>query len=262
MTNGNFVLGTAMTMTFFSGVAGFFLVLAVFLQTGFGLSPLQSGLTTVPFPLGVLIASIVSGRLGSRWPRERIAAGALLLVGGMVMLRFVVGGVGEAVDHWRFVLPLFLSGLGMGAAIAPLFQTVLSTVPPRDAGLRLRRAAVVPADRQRARHRRYRADLLFLARRTGLPREPAAHRGLRRQHVGRTVLRIGGLCRWSSSWCSSSGRPRSARKADTAQPRPQAGPRRDLSQPPSSPLWQLRLPARFGLQGSGFAPKPLPGHAK
>ena len=134
MRNGNFVLGTVMTLTFFSGVAGFFLVLAVFLQTGFGLSPLQSGLTTVPFPLGVLIASIVSAKLGSRWPRQRIAAGAILLVVGMVILRFVVGSVGEAVDHWRFVAPLFLSGLGMGAAIAPLFQTVLWTVPQRDAG--------------------------------------------------------------------------------------------------------------------------------
>jgi MFS family permease len=88
----------------------------------------------VPFPLGVLIASIVSGRLGSRWPRQRIAAGAALLIAGMVMLRIVVGGVAEAVDHWRFFLPLFLSGLGMGAAIAPLFQTVLWTVPPRDTG--------------------------------------------------------------------------------------------------------------------------------
>jgi predicted MFS family arabinose efflux permease len=134
MTNGNFVLGTAIATTYFSGVAGFFLVLAVFLQTGFSLSPLQSGLTTVPFPLGVLIASLVSGRLGSRWPRERIAGGAVLLIVGMAMLRFVVGSVGEAVDHWRFVLPLFLSGLGMGAAVAPLFQTVLWTVPPRDTG--------------------------------------------------------------------------------------------------------------------------------
>ena len=134
MTNGNFVLGVAMTMTFFSGVAGFFLVLAVFLQTGFGLSPLQSGLTTVPFPLGVLIASIVSGRLGSRWPRERIAAGALLLIGGMVILHAVVAGVGEAIDHWRFVLPLFVCGFGMGAAIAPMFQIALSSVPPRDTG--------------------------------------------------------------------------------------------------------------------------------
>jgi predicted MFS family arabinose efflux permease len=134
MTNGNFVLGTAMATTFFSGVAGFFLVLAVFLQTGFGLSPLQSGLTTVPFPLGVLIASLVSGKLGSRWPRQRIAAGAVLLIAGMVALRFVVVGVGDTVDHWSFALPLFLSGLGMGAAVAPLFQTVLSTVPARDAG--------------------------------------------------------------------------------------------------------------------------------
>jgi MFS family permease len=109
-------------------------VLAVFLQTGFGLSPLQSGLTTVPFPLGVLIASVISGRLGSRWPRERIAAGAAMLIVGMVILRFIVSGVGEALDHWHFFLPLFLSGLGMGWAIAPLFQTVLWSVPPRDSG--------------------------------------------------------------------------------------------------------------------------------
>ena len=54
MTKGNFPLGSAMTMTFFPGVAIFFLVLSVFLQNGFGLTLLQSGLTTVPFPIGVL----------------------------------------------------------------------------------------------------------------------------------------------------------------------------------------------------------------
>lgn len=134
MTNGNFVLGSAMTMTFFSGVAGFFLVLAVFLQTGFGLTPLQSGLTTVPFPIGVLIASLISGRLGSRWPLWRIVAGALVMVIGMGWLRFVVANVGDAVDHWRLFLPLLACGFGMGITISSLFQTVLSTVPPRDAG--------------------------------------------------------------------------------------------------------------------------------
>ena len=134
LTNGNFLLGSAMTIVFFSGVSGFFLVLAVFLQSGFGFSPLESGLTTTPFPVGVLVASIASGRLGARWPRRRIAVGALSLVAGMTVLRFIVSGTGDAVDHWDLVAPLALCGFGLGVGISPMFQTVLSTVPPRDAG--------------------------------------------------------------------------------------------------------------------------------
>ncbi|HHZ07180.1 MAG TPA: MFS transporter [Rhizobiales bacterium] len=134
LTNGNFLLGSTMTIVFFSGVTGFFLVLAVFLQSGFGFSPLQSGLTTTPFPVGVLVASIASGRLGARWPRQRIVAGALSLVVGMVVLRVIVSATGDAVDHWTLVAPLALCGFGLGVGISPMFQTVLSTVPPRDAG--------------------------------------------------------------------------------------------------------------------------------
>jgi len=134
LTNGSFLLGSTMTIIFFSGVSGFFLVLAVFLQSGFGFSALDSGITTTPFPLGVLIASIASGRLGTRWPRQRIAVGALSLVVGMTILRFVVAGTGDAVDHWNLVVPLALCGFGLGVGISPMFQTVLSTVPPRDAG--------------------------------------------------------------------------------------------------------------------------------
>jgi EmrB/QacA subfamily drug resistance transporter len=134
MTNASFVVGFILAMTFFSGVAGFFLVLAVFLQTGFALTPLQSGLTTVPFPVGVLIASIVTGRLSGRWPRERIAIGAMLLLGGMGLLWTVVEAVGDNVDHWQFLPPLLVCGLGMGIGVAPLFQLALSSVPPRDAG--------------------------------------------------------------------------------------------------------------------------------
>lgn len=134
MANGNFLLGSVMAMTFFSGVAGFFLVLAVFLQGGFGFSPLESGLTTIPFPIGVLIASVVSGRLGQRWQKQRIAAGAAILIAGMALLAQIVAGIGNAVDHWDLVAPLVISGFGMGTAIAPLFQTVLAAVPGRDAG--------------------------------------------------------------------------------------------------------------------------------
>jgi len=134
LANGNFLLGSTMTIVFFSGVSGFFLVLALFLQSGFGFTPLQSGLTTTPFPVGVLIASAVSGRLGLRWSRQRIALGALCLVAGMLILRTIVSRTGNAVDHWDLVIPLLICGFGLGVGISPMFQTVLSGVPPRDAG--------------------------------------------------------------------------------------------------------------------------------
>ncbi|MDP3897959.1 MAG: MFS transporter [Mesorhizobium sp.] len=134
LRNGNFVVGVLLTTIFFSGVAGFFMVLAVFLQSGFGFTPLESGLTTVPFPLGVLIASVLSGRANGRWPKQRLVLGSLVLVAGMLALQVVVSGVHDEVDHWLFVAPLLACGFGMGVGISSLFQTVLAGVPARDAG--------------------------------------------------------------------------------------------------------------------------------
>ncbi len=134
MANRRFLIGTAMAAILFSGIPGFFLVLAIFLQNGNGLTPLQSGITTMPFSGGILIASVVSGRLGMRWPRRRITAGSLLLAGAMVWLHFVVQAVDAPLDRLHFALPLLIGGIGLGVAISPMFQTVLSNVPPRDAG--------------------------------------------------------------------------------------------------------------------------------
>lgn len=134
LANPPFLLGGAMILIFFSGSMGMFLFLAIFLQQGFGFTPLAAGLATVPFPLGVLVASILNGRIGARWQRQRIALGSILLLAGMFWLRMVVGQVGDAVDHWQLALPMLIAGLGMGTAIAPLMQTALASVQPRDAG--------------------------------------------------------------------------------------------------------------------------------
>lgn len=134
MTNPGYVLGSLTATIFFSGIAGFFIVLAVFLQTGFGFTPLESGLTTLPFPIGVLLASFVSGKLRGRLERSRIAGGAAALVIGMLLLMRVVAGIGDTVDHWALAVPLALAGFGMGVAISSLFQTVLAHVPHADAG--------------------------------------------------------------------------------------------------------------------------------
>ncbi len=134
LSNGQFIGGAFLSAILFSGVPGFFLVLAVFLQTGYGLTPLQSGLTTVPFSVGVLIASIVAGRLGAQLLRQRIVLGSLALTVAMLWLRGVAGDLGETFRSMQFLSPLLLAGLGLGTAVSPLFQTVLANVVGRDAG--------------------------------------------------------------------------------------------------------------------------------
>ncbi len=134
LKDGNFVLGAAMTSIFFSGMAGFFLVLAVFLQTGFGFSPLQSGLTSLPFPIGVLIASLAATRLRSHFPRLRLAGGATLMAIGMGWLYVPISDIGDSVNSWALAAPLFVSGFGLNTTLSALFQTILAGVSGRDAG--------------------------------------------------------------------------------------------------------------------------------
>ncbi|SMC84136.1 drug resistance transporter, EmrB/QacA subfamily [Fulvimarina manganoxydans] len=132
--NRHFLTGLAMTSSLFAGIPGFFFITAVFLQVGFGYSPLESGVATVPFPVGVFIASLVSGKFGSRAAKARLVAGPLILAAGMTILYAVVLSIGETVSQWSLVLPLFLCGLGMGITVAPLFATILRAVENRDAG--------------------------------------------------------------------------------------------------------------------------------
>ncbi|MBB1249187.1 MFS transporter [Rhizobium sp. G21] len=134
MANRNFVTASVGAMVFFSALPGFFFVLAVFLQSGYGLDPLSSGVTTIPFPVGVLIASLISGRSGGKFARSRIILGAASLIGSMTLLRSAVGTLGDTLDQASLILPLALGGLGTGLAISPLFQTALAGVPPKDAG--------------------------------------------------------------------------------------------------------------------------------
>jgi EmrB/QacA subfamily drug resistance transporter len=134
MRNHNFVFAALGAMVFFSAMPGFFLILAIFLQGGYSLNPLESGLTTIPFPIGVLIASVVTGRLGGKGPKLRLILGCAILVVSALILRYTVADVGDVVIRSHFILPLFLGGLGTGIAISPLFQVALAGVPPRDAG--------------------------------------------------------------------------------------------------------------------------------
>jgi len=134
MTNRNFLLGILIATIFSSGIPGMFMVISLLLQAGFDFTPLQSGLTNTPFSVGVLVASIAAGRIGSRFLRGRLIVAGLLLVAGMLSLRWVMSTIGDSIDPLTFLPSLFISGIGLGLGFSALFQSILAGVPARDAG--------------------------------------------------------------------------------------------------------------------------------
>ncbi|WP_303704761.1 MFS transporter [Celeribacter baekdonensis] len=134
LQNRPYLIRLGLVILFFSGIPGLFLVLAIFLQSGFGLSALQSGLVTTPFPVGVMLASTLTSRFGNAYLTLRIACGAALLTIGMIGLRVVINGVGTDLTPYLFTVPLIICGFGMGTAVMSLFQVTMSSVEAQDAG--------------------------------------------------------------------------------------------------------------------------------
>jgi len=134
MKKKSFISGGILVGLLFSGVPGFFLVMALYLQEGFGLSPLWSGLTVTPFSVGILLTSPVSKRLGNRYLRERVVAGSLTLAAAHVALHFVVLAEQGTYSWIGFAPILFCAGFGLGSTTGPLFQIALSGASGTDTG--------------------------------------------------------------------------------------------------------------------------------
>lgn len=134
ITNRQFMFGAMVVTIFASGIPGMFMVISLLLQGGFDFTPLESGLTNTPFSVGVLIASLIAGRFGARYLRGRLATAGALLTFGIGWLHFYIAGVADSIDHWAFLPPLLIAGIGLGLGFSSLFQLVLANVPGRDAG--------------------------------------------------------------------------------------------------------------------------------
>jgi EmrB/QacA subfamily drug resistance transporter len=126
-----FVCGVALVALFFSSLAGLFFMMALFLQAGLGLSPMTAGLILAPHPVGVMLASTLTGRFGTRFQAARISFAMLAVFCGLVAARLMVS---SGTSASLLALPFLIVGLGTGTAIPAVFQLVLSRVSGPDAG--------------------------------------------------------------------------------------------------------------------------------
>ena len=130
--NRAFTATNVVSLLMFFGMFGSIFLLAQFLQTVQGYSPLEAGLRTLPWtamPIFVApVAGILSDRIGGR---PLMALGMALQAVGLGWMAAVLA---PEVPYTSLVPPFIVSGVGMALFFAPVANVVLSAVRPEDEG--------------------------------------------------------------------------------------------------------------------------------
>ncbi|HXO08910.1 MAG TPA: MFS transporter [Solirubrobacteraceae bacterium] len=130
----SFTAGLGAQLVFWCGQASFFLILALYLQLGRGLSALQSGLVFTILAVSYLAASVRAPALTERYGRRVLAFGAGTLAIGHLALLSAVAVVGVGGSIIILVPGLLLVGAGMGLGITPLATIIMASMKPEQAG--------------------------------------------------------------------------------------------------------------------------------
>ncbi|MGP0031759.1 MAG: MFS transporter [Acidimicrobiales bacterium] len=129
------VFSAASSIGFVMGFAmfGALTFLPLFLQNVKGVSPTASGLRILPLMLGMLGASVVSGRLVTRWGRYKIfpIVGTALMTLGAYLMSLI----GEQTGAWVMAAYMFVFGVGLGLIMQVLVVAVQNAVSYRDLGV-------------------------------------------------------------------------------------------------------------------------------
>ena len=123
------VIGFIVGVSLFGSVT----YIPLYLQIVKGASPTQSGLEMLPLMAGVLLTSIGSGQLITRFGRYKvfpIVGTALLAVGMLLLSRLTAGTSTLLADVYMFVV-----GLGLGFVMQVLILAVQNAVDYRDLGV-------------------------------------------------------------------------------------------------------------------------------
>ena len=128
-----FRAGLTCQVLFWCQQAASYLLLALYLQEGRGLSPIKAGGVFAVLAAGYLATSFRAPALTMRFGRRVVAAGALVAaLGDLALVLAVLPGGGGPVAA---LFPgLFLLGAGQGLCITPLTTTVLSHADASSAG--------------------------------------------------------------------------------------------------------------------------------
>jgi Na+/melibiose symporter-like transporter len=121
----------AIGLVFFAGLGTLFF-LSFYLQLVRGFSPLQAGLLMTPFAAAQLIFAPQSAAMVRRFGPRHVCATGLGLV-TLALAGFAM--VGTATPIWVLLVLTFLQGAGMANVVPPTTESIMSSLPPQEAGI-------------------------------------------------------------------------------------------------------------------------------
>lgn len=125
-------VASAMGFVIGFGMFGAIVYLSIFMQVVRGASPTSAGLQLLPLMMGILITSIVSGRLITRTGRYKIFP--ILGTGTATIGMFMLSRCGVDTSIWFVWLSAFVLGIGLGGVMQVLIVAVQNSVDRKQLG--------------------------------------------------------------------------------------------------------------------------------
>ena len=108
------------------GLGGMMIALPIYLQMVLEYNAMEAGLSLAPLSLSMFAAALIAGkRAGNRRPASVIRMGFVLVSAGVALLLPIVP---RATSGWYLVVPLLISGVGLGLLVSQLNNYTLSPI--------------------------------------------------------------------------------------------------------------------------------------
>ena len=121
-----FRLGVTEQMLQNIALGGMMIALPIYFQMVFEYTAMLTGLTLAPFSLSIFFVALLAGRrAGRRSPSRIIRAGYGILLVGIALL---IPLVPRADSGWYFLIPLMITGMGLGLLVSQLNNYTLSPI--------------------------------------------------------------------------------------------------------------------------------------
>ena len=116
----------------FFALFGFIFLSTQYLQFVLGYTPFQAGIRTLPFAAAMMLLAPSSSRFVQALGTKRVVVvGALSFATGLV----VASTATVASGYTPLMIAMVLMGAGMGLAVAPATESIMSSLPPDRAGV-------------------------------------------------------------------------------------------------------------------------------